>query len=102
MTSSNPCNEVYKLAAGKRRDNTQITTMRKPDESLTEDLRETLQLMQEHFTPNDKEQDFELHKLARAEALEPADTDNDIGFSVEKSRNVVASMDKRKRRVKTV
>jgi hypothetical protein len=52
---------VYKLAAGKRRDNTQIT-LRKPDGSLTEDLRETLQLMLEHFTPDDKEDDdTELH-----------------------------------------
>jgi len=52
-TSSNSWNEVYKLAAGKRRDNTQIT-LRKTDESLTEDLSETLQLMLEHFTPDDK------------------------------------------------
>ena len=39
-TSSNPWNEVYKLAARKRGDNTQITILRKPDGSLTEDLRE--------------------------------------------------------------
>jgi len=67
---------VYKLAAAKRRDNTQLTTLRKPDGSLTKDFRETLQLMQEHFTPDDKEEDdTELNKLARAQALEPADTD---------------------------
>jgi hypothetical protein len=96
-TSSNPWNEVYKLAAGKRRDNTQITTLRKPDGSLTEDLSETLQLMLEHFTPEDKEEDdTELHKLARAQALEPADTDDDIDFTVEESRNAVASMDNKK------
>jgi hypothetical protein len=58
--------EVYKLAAGKRRNNTQITTLRKPDGSLTEELRETLQLMLEYFTPVDKEEDeSEHHKLAR-------------------------------------
>jgi len=96
-TSSNPWNEVYKLEAGKRRVNTQITTLRKPDGSLTEDLSETLQLMLEHFTPDDKEEgDTELHKLARAQALEPTDTDDDIDFTVEESRSAVASMDKKK------
>jgi hypothetical protein len=73
LTPSNPRNEVYKLAAEKRR-NTQITTLRKTDGCVTEDLRETLQLMLEHFTPDDKEDDIELYKLARAQALEPADT----------------------------
>jgi hypothetical protein len=42
LASSNPWNEVYKLAAGKRRNHTQITTLRKTDESLTENLRETV------------------------------------------------------------
>jgi hypothetical protein len=87
---------VYKLAAGKKRDNTQITTPRKPDGSLTDDLSDTLQLMLKHFIPNDKEEDdTELHKLARAQAFEPADTDDDIDFTVEEPRNAVASMDKK-------
>ena len=65
---------MYKLAAGKRMNNTQIT-LRKPDGSLTEDLRETLQIMLGHFIPDDKEEDdTKLQKLARAQALEPVDT----------------------------
>jgi hypothetical protein len=95
--SSNSWKKVYKLAAGNRRDNTQITTLRKPDGFLTEDLRETLQLMLEHFTPDDKEEDdTELHKLARAQASEPADTDDDTDFTVEETRNAVACIDKKK------
>jgi hypothetical protein len=97
LTSSNSWNKVYKLAAGKRRYNTQITTVQKPGGSLTEDLRETLQLMLELFTPDDNEEyDTELHKLARAQALDPADTDDHIDFTVEKNKNAVASMDKNK------
>jgi len=88
---------VYKLAAGKKRNNTLIRTLRKPDGSLTEDLRETIQLILEHFTPDDKEEDdTELHKQATARALEPAATDNDIDFTVEENRNAVASMNKKK------
>jgi len=56
MTSStNPWNKVYKLAVGKRNNNTQITTLRKPIGSLTADLRETLKHMLGYFTPKDKE-----------------------------------------------
>ena len=88
---------MYKLAAGKRRNNTQITTPRKPDGSLTEDLRETLQLMLEYFTPVDKEDDdAKHHKLATAQTLEPADTEDDKDFTVEETRKVVARMNKRK------
>jgi ribonuclease HI len=96
-TSSNPWNEVYKLAAGKTRTKTQITTLRKPDGSLTEDMRETLQLMMEHFTPEDKEEDdTDYHKLARAQAREPSNTADDKDFTVEETRNAVASMNKKK------
>jgi hypothetical protein len=53
--------------------------------------------MLEHFTQDDKEDDdTELHKLARAQALEPADTDDDTDFTVEDTRNAVASMDIKK------
>jgi len=50
MTSANPWNEVYKLAAGKRKNNTQITTLQKPDGSLTADLSETSKHMPQYFT----------------------------------------------------
>jgi len=53
--------------------------------------------MLEHFTPDDKEEDdTELHKQATARALEYADTDNDIDFTVEETRNAVASMNNKK------
>ena len=53
--------------------------------------------MLERFTPVDKEEDdTEHHKLARAQALEPADTEDDKDFTVEETRNAVASMKKKK------
>jgi hypothetical protein len=52
--------------------------------------------MLEHFALDDKiEDDTELHKLASAQALEPAETEDDIHFTVEETRNRVASMDKK-------
>ena len=68
-TTSNPWNEVYKIAAGKVKTNMQLTTLQRPDGSLTQDLTETLQLMLEHFTTENKEDDdTDYHKLARARA----------------------------------
>jgi hypothetical protein len=58
MTSStNPWNEVYKLAAGRRTNDTQITTLRKPNGTLTADIREILKHMLDYFTSEDKETD---------------------------------------------
>ena len=46
-TEANPWNAVYRLVAGKKKNNIQITTLRKPDASLTKDTKETLRLMLE-------------------------------------------------------
>ena len=48
---------MYRLASGKKRTNTQITTLRKPDGSQTSERKETLILMLEYFTPEDSDLD---------------------------------------------
>jgi hypothetical protein len=53
-SAANPWNEVYKIEAEKRKRITQLTTLRKPDGSLTKDISETLQHMLEYFVPEDK------------------------------------------------
>jgi hypothetical protein len=50
----------------------------------------------EHFTLEDKEEDTHHHTEARAQALEPAEADDDKEFAIEETRNVFTSMDKRK------
>ena len=76
MTSStNPWNEEYKLSAAKRKNKSQITTLRKPDGSLTAYFSETLKHMLEYFTPEDKEDDdSDNHKIAKIQSQEPVDT----------------------------
>jgi hypothetical protein len=100
MTSStNPWNEVYKLAAGKRKNYTQLTTLRKPNRSLTADIRETLQLMLEYFVPEDKDNDdTDFHKQARTQSQEPMDTADDKDFTLEEIRNAVERMGNKKKR----
>jgi hypothetical protein len=46
---TNHWNEIYRLATGKRKRTAQITTLRKPDGSLTTDLHETLIHMLDYF-----------------------------------------------------
>jgi len=94
MTSSiNSWNEVYKLAAGKRKNNTQVTTLQKPDGSLRADLSETLKHMLEYFTSDDKDNDdTDNHKLSRLQSQEPLDTADDKDFTLEEIRNAIESM----------
>jgi hypothetical protein len=54
-TEANPWNAVYRLAAGKKKNKIHITTLQKPDGSLTKDTKEILRLMLEYFTPEDNE-----------------------------------------------
>ena len=73
--STNPWNEMYRIAAGKRKHAAQITTLRKPDGTLTADLHETLKYILEHFTPEDNQNDdSDNHKQARTQSQEPTDT----------------------------
>jgi hypothetical protein len=97
MPSTNPWNEVYKLAAGKGKNNTQLTTLREPDGSLTADVRETLQHMLEYFVPENKDNDgTDFHTQARTQSQEPMDTADDKGFTIEEIRNAVESMGNKK------
>ena len=94
---TNPWNEIYRLAAGKRKSTAQITTLRKPDGSLTADLHETIKHTLEYFVPDDNQaDDSDFHKQARTLSQHPIDTDDDKEFTVEEIRNAVASMGDKK------
>jgi 3,4-dihydroxy-2-butanone 4-phosphate synthase len=96
-TPANPWNEVYKLAAGRRKTSTQITTLRKPDGSLTADTKKTLQLMLDNVTPKDNEHDNnDYYKQVRAQTQQPADTTDDREFTIEEIRSAVENMDNKK------
>jgi hypothetical protein len=96
-TAANPWNEIYKLAAGKRRHHSLFASLRKPDGSLTTDMDETVTLMLEHFTPEDNAlDDSEFHKQIRAQSQGAVNTPNDREFTLAEIRNVVESMNSKK------
>jgi hypothetical protein len=61
-----------------KRNNTHLTTLRKPDGSLAWDTQETLKLMLGYFTPEDNElEDNDHHKQVRDTTIRPLDTPGD-------------------------
>jgi len=95
-TAANPWNAVFNLAAGKNTI-TQITTLRKPDGSLTIDTKEALRLMLDDFTPEDNERDDkDYHKQVRTQTQKPTTTADDREFTIEEIWDAVDSMDNKK------
>jgi hypothetical protein len=80
----NPWNIMHKIATGKIRTRTRLTTLVKEDGTYTTDTRSTIMHMLEHFVPDDREDnDNELHRKIRKEIQEPTDTDDDKAFTKE-------------------
>jgi len=80
----NPWNLVYKVASGKIRTTTRLTTLEKEDGKYTTDTRSTILHMLEHFAPDDREDsDNELHREIWKEIQKPLDTADDKAFTKE-------------------
>ena len=96
-TAANSWNAVYRLTAGKQKTNTQLTTLRKPNGSLTKDTKETLSFMLEHFTPEDNElEDNTHHKQVRAIITQPQNTPDNSEFTRQEIRRVIEGLDNTK------
>jgi len=79
-----PWNLVYKIASGKFRTTTRLTTLEKEDGTYTTDTRSTILHMLEHFAPDDREdRDNELHREFRKEIQKPLDPADDKAFTKE-------------------
>jgi hypothetical protein len=73
----NPWSEIYKIASGKTRQKTTMTTLQKPDGTHTADMIETLTFLMEQRIPEDNTQeDTDYHRAIRRLA-EPIDTPDD-------------------------
>ena len=96
-TTMNPWNAAYKLATGKLKTNTLLTTLRKNDGTYTKDLSETINHMLDTFITADEERnDSEQQKQTREKTKEPPDTPNDKPFTIEEVRNILEGIDHKK------
>ena len=92
--STNPWNEVYKIASAKFRKPTAMTTLKKEDGSFTKDLQETMALMMQQFTPtDDTNEDNTYHRQVRKATEEPVHTRNEELFTTIEIQTVLSSMD---------
>ena len=98
VTSSvNPWSQVYKLAAGKVRNNTIMTTLRKPDGSESTNIQDTIKTMMNHFIPEDiEEEESYYHKQIRKMVEEPIDTRDDIEFTQGEIKQTIESFNGKK------
>jgi hypothetical protein len=88
----NPWNIVYKIAAGKIRTTTRLTTFEKKDGTYTTDTRSTIMHMLDHFVLDNREDsDNELHRKIRKEIQEPPDMADDKAFTKE---DIIANLKK--------
>ena len=79
---SNPWNAVYKLASGRLRNKTTLTTLQTPNGTYTIDMNSTIKQMTGHFTPEDNgRSDSEHHKRIRQQITEAPATSNDEEFT---------------------
>ncbi len=77
-----PWNIAYKIASGKVRNSTRLTTLEKDDGTYTTDTKSTITHMLEHFVPENREgSDNKLHKNIRKEIQELPDTADDKAFT---------------------
>jgi len=75
---------VYKIASGKIRTTTRLTTLEKENGTYITDVRCTILHTSEHFAPHATEDsDNELHREIRKEIQRPLDTADDKAFAKE-------------------
>ena len=77
-----PWNAAYRLASGKIRNSTTISTLKRKDGSYTTGLANTMNFIMDNFMPADEEgTDNEYHKQIRTKSMQPLDTEDDRPFT---------------------
>ena len=95
--SSNLWNMVYKLASGKIKSCNTLSTLRRPDGTVTSDMAETVNVIIEHFTLADKEEtDNDHHKLMTAQYETPMTTEDDKLFTTAEIRDAIHALNRNK------
>jgi hypothetical protein len=79
--SLNPWSHVYKLATGKVRINSVMTTLRKSDVTVTSNILETMNIMTDYLITYDEEEENQHRKNIRKMVDEPIHTSDDAEFT---------------------
>lgn len=95
--NKNPWGVVYKLCAGKLRKTREITAVRRPDGTMTESAEESADVLMDAYFPDDDEsQDSAGHRQVRLAALQDSVGNNDVDFTFDEVKSIVASLNPKK------
>jgi len=78
--STNPWSQVYKLAAGKIRPKSTITTLTKQDGTERRNTKETMEVLLDYLFEEDSTEENQYQKQIRKAVEEPIKTIDDIEF----------------------
>jgi hypothetical protein len=95
--SSNPWSQLYKLATGKARTNSIMTTPWKPDGTETSSLQETMNIMLDYIiTEDEEEEDTYYHNSIRKMMEEPIHTCDDTEFTQGEIKQTIESLNRKR------
>ena len=96
-SSTNPWNAVYKLVSNKAKRSQPLSTLQKPDESLTTDINETVTYMLEYLISKDEEDNnSDYHNTIRTLTETPIQTADDREYTLEEIGMAIEAINSKK------
>jgi hypothetical protein len=94
--SVKPWSQVYKIAAGKTKGISGMTTITKPDGTETTDLQETINEIIDHLYKEGDGEETPHHKRIRKAVDKPIHTEDDAEFTPEEIKRTIVSFSPKK------
>jgi hypothetical protein len=96
-SSTNPWNAVYKIASNKARRSQTLSTLQKPDGSLTTNITETVTYMLDYLiTKDEEEDDSDYHKTIRGLTERPIQSADDREYTTEEIGDAIDAINSKK------
>ena len=100
-SSTNPQNAVYKLASNKGKRSKTLSTLQKPDGSLTTDINETITYILDYLNTKDEEDNgSDYHKTIITVAEQPIQTADNREFTPDEIGNAIDAINCKKHQAK--
>jgi hypothetical protein len=100
-SSTNPWNAVYKLASNKAKRSETVSSLQKPDQSLTTDINEKSHILDYLNTKDEVDNDSDYHKTIRTLTEQPIETADNREFTPNKIANAIDAINCKKHQLKT-
>jgi hypothetical protein len=96
-SATNPWNALYKIASNKAKRSQFLSTLQKPDGTLTTDINETITYMLDYLiAKDDEDKDSDYHNTIRAQIEIPIQTADDREYTPEETRTAIEILKSKK------